>query len=241
MTTTVKKQVLINARALIANPANWTRGMLAGTSEGQPVEWHASSARKWCAAGAIYRAAYDLIGDEREAVRLGNNVARSLRPHRWIPGNLPRLNDVRGHAAVLAVFDKTIQTAWRTLRRLMSTHSGKAGMGSHKHAVSGIAGRSPRFKHNQQREENSAAREKAKRDAKKKHSDMFGSVQQAMERLRIRWPSVLPAPPYTGRLLFSPALQLSPCAIFRLSITSEPTDDSPINSTFSRASAMAVG
>jgi hypothetical protein len=68
----------------------------------------------------------------------------------------------------------------------MSTHSGKAGMGSHKHAASGVAGRSPRFKQNRQRDANTAATEKAKSDAKKKHVDMFGSVQEVMEKHRTR-------------------------------------------------------
>jgi hypothetical protein len=111
MTTTVQKQVLNNARALIADPEHWTKGMLACTSDGQQVEWHNSSASKWCAAGAIYRAAYDLIGDEREAVLIGHNVAHNLGLHRWIAGSLPGLNDERGHAAALAVFDEALQAA----------------------------------------------------------------------------------------------------------------------------------
>jgi len=60
MTTTVKNQVLINARALIAERAHWTTGTLACTANGRRVAWHDQSATKWCALGAIYRAAYDL-------------------------------------------------------------------------------------------------------------------------------------------------------------------------------------
>ena len=63
MSTTVKKQVLINARALIADPNHWTRSFFACTEAGQPVSWYASSAAKWCAMGAIYRGAYELVGD----------------------------------------------------------------------------------------------------------------------------------------------------------------------------------
>jgi hypothetical protein len=111
MTTTVQKQVLINARALIADPTYWTRGKLACTPDGQQVDWHDSSASKWCAMGAIYRAAYDLTGNQTEAVRMGDKVARSLRPHRWLPVSVIRLNDVRGHSAVLAAFDKAVQAA----------------------------------------------------------------------------------------------------------------------------------
>jgi hypothetical protein len=66
MTTAVQKQVLINARALIADPAHWTRGTIARTANGRKVEWHDQSATKWCAMGAMYRAAYDLVGDQNK-------------------------------------------------------------------------------------------------------------------------------------------------------------------------------
>ena len=111
MTTTVQKQVLINARALIADPAHWTSGFLACTAAGHNVHWSDHSATKWCAMGAIYRTAYDLVGDPREATRIGNEVAKSVCPTRWFRGGLPAINDVRGHAAVLAIFDKALQAA----------------------------------------------------------------------------------------------------------------------------------
>ena len=111
MTTTVQKQVLINARALIADPEHWTTGALACAADGHQVEWHDHSATKWCAMGAIYRAAYNLVGDPREATRIGNEVAKSVCPMRWFRGSLHTINDARGHAAVLAVFDKALQAA----------------------------------------------------------------------------------------------------------------------------------
>ena len=46
MTTTVQKQVLINARALIADRAHWTRAALGRTANGRNVEWHDKSATK---------------------------------------------------------------------------------------------------------------------------------------------------------------------------------------------------
>ena len=111
MTTTVQKQVLINARALIADPAHWTRATLACTANGRRVAWHDQSAIKWCALGAIYRAAYDLVGDRKEAVRIGNEVAKSISRTRWFRMRLPTINDSRGHTAVLAVFDEALAVA----------------------------------------------------------------------------------------------------------------------------------
>jgi len=111
MTTTVQKQVLINARALIADPAHWTTSTLARTADDHVVDWYDRSATKWCAQGAIYRAAYDLVGDPKEATRIGNEVAKSVCPTRWLRGGLPAINDARGHAAALAVFDQALQAA----------------------------------------------------------------------------------------------------------------------------------
>ena len=111
MTTTVQKQVLINARALIADPAHWTSRSLARTADGHHVDWYDHSATKWCAVGAIYRAAYDLVGDKRKAKRIGDEVAKSVCPTRWFRGGLPSINDVGGHTAVLAVFDQTLAAA----------------------------------------------------------------------------------------------------------------------------------
>jgi hypothetical protein len=110
MTTTVQKQVLINARALIADRARWTRCAFACTASGHDVVWYDQSAIKWCAMGALYRAAYDLVGDPKEATRIGNEVAKSVCLRRWLR-SLSILNDWRGHAAVLAVFDKALEVA----------------------------------------------------------------------------------------------------------------------------------
>jgi hypothetical protein len=109
MSTTVQKQVLINARALITDRAHWTTGMLACTSNGRLVEWHDRSAAKWCALGALYRAAYDLVADRNEAIRIGDQLAMSISPPRWLRGGLPAKNDGRdGHTAVLGLFDKAL-------------------------------------------------------------------------------------------------------------------------------------
>ena len=112
MSTTVQKQVLINARALIADRAHWTRGMLASTSNGRLVDWHDRSAAKWCGLGALYRAAYDLVANREEAIRIGDQLAESMCPPRWLRGGLPAKNDGRdGHTAVLGLFDKALAAA----------------------------------------------------------------------------------------------------------------------------------
>ena len=110
MTATVQKQVLLNARMLIADPAHWTRSFLARDAAGCPVHWCDSSATAWCAMGAIYRSAYELLGNKKEATRFGKEVARKVAPI-WFCRSLTTLNDVRGHAVVLARFDMALAAA----------------------------------------------------------------------------------------------------------------------------------
>jgi len=110
MSTTIQKLVLINARGLIANPQHWTRGTLARSREGEEVSWVDKSAHRWCAMGAIYRAAYDLLGDANKAATVGNDVVRSTAPVgvSQLRGYLATLNDHGGHAAVIGAFDRAL-------------------------------------------------------------------------------------------------------------------------------------
>jgi hypothetical protein len=110
MTTTVRKQVLMNARALIADPAHWTRSLLACNVAGDPVHWCDHSATRWCAMGAIYRGAYEIVGNRNEAARIGTKVAKSISPL-WLCQGLMIMNDARGHAAILARFDRALAAA----------------------------------------------------------------------------------------------------------------------------------
>ena len=112
MATTLHKQVLIHARALIGDPAHWTRGTLARDADERSVAWHDDLAIKWCAVGAIYRAAYQFTGSPELGEQIGNEVIKRLRRPRLLFAclgrGLPSINDIRGHRAVLAEFDKAL-------------------------------------------------------------------------------------------------------------------------------------
>ena len=60
--------------------------------------------------GAIYRAAYDRLGDTHLAARIGNDVIKTITPpgESHLRGYLPTLNDQQGHAAVIAAFDRAL-------------------------------------------------------------------------------------------------------------------------------------
>jgi hypothetical protein len=100
----LKVQIVERARALIADEHHWCRRHFAEGSNGFPVSPTSDSAIKWCGLGAAIAAAYQLTNDADAAYRIGYHV---LRPE-YGSATLIHVNDKRGHAAVLALFDEVI-------------------------------------------------------------------------------------------------------------------------------------
>jgi len=100
----LKIQIVERARALIANEQHWCRRHLAEDGNGVSVSPTSVGAVKRCALGAVIAAAYQLTHDYDVTHRLGHEA---LRPH-YSPATLIYLNDIRGHTAVLALFDEVI-------------------------------------------------------------------------------------------------------------------------------------
>ena len=78
MAKPIFKHVIEGARAYVAGRGTWTRYTLAATSRGVECEPTDTMARKFCAYGALVRAAYDLTGDPVEARRLAGRAAMSV-------------------------------------------------------------------------------------------------------------------------------------------------------------------
>jgi hypothetical protein len=100
----LKVQIVEQARALIAEEQHWCRRHLAEDVNGASVSPTSASAVKRCGLGAVIAAAYQLTHDFDAADQLGHEA---LRPQ-YSPGTLIHVNDTRGHAAVLALFDEVI-------------------------------------------------------------------------------------------------------------------------------------
>jgi hypothetical protein len=97
-------QIVERARALIADKEHWCRGQLAEDATRASVFPTSASAVRRCGLGAVIAAAYQLTNDYDAANELAHNA---LRPQYGIT-TLVHVNDVRGHAAVLALFDEVI-------------------------------------------------------------------------------------------------------------------------------------
>jgi hypothetical protein len=97
-------QIVERARALIADEQHWCRGHLAQGASGLSIFPTSTRAVKRCALGAVIAAAYQLTHDFDAAYELAHNA---MRPQ-YGTATLVHVNDMRGHAAVLALFDEVI-------------------------------------------------------------------------------------------------------------------------------------
>jgi hypothetical protein len=106
MSRPLKVQIVERARELIADEQHWCQRHLALDANGVVVSPISAKAVKRCALGAVIAAAYQLTNDYNAAHQLGHEV---LGTH-YRAATLMHVNDSRGHAAVLALFDDALST-----------------------------------------------------------------------------------------------------------------------------------
>ena len=103
MAKPLQHQVIARALELIADEANWAQGAWARTASGKPCPWIDPAAKSFCAMGALNRAAHELGGlnGYELAVAAAHLVMFASGDSR---GHLPEINDLGGHAVVIAMF-----------------------------------------------------------------------------------------------------------------------------------------
>ena len=109
--------VLSNARTIVANRRRRLRDAEAVTVDGLECDACDGDAQRFCAVGALIRAAYVMTGDQEQAHRLGWQVAGLVAKAANLPPvdedepgwSLAMLSDQRGQAAVLRAFDTLIE------------------------------------------------------------------------------------------------------------------------------------
>ena len=107
MSKPVSVTIIQRAREIISEPENWCRGSFARGRGGVSVSVRDSSARRFCAMGALILAATEITGDNTRANELAYSIAKTISK----TGSLVFINDRQGHAAVLALFDEALATA----------------------------------------------------------------------------------------------------------------------------------
>lgn len=98
-------QVLIEAKALISNPKNWTTNYFAKDDEGFDCDPSKKAACQWCAMGAVYH----IVGkfsylEAKEEWKLLAAASDSL-----YRSTVVAVNDNLGHAPIMRVYDKAIE------------------------------------------------------------------------------------------------------------------------------------
>jgi hypothetical protein len=104
MSKPLKVQIVERARALIENERHWCRNELAREANGRSMDPTDRSVVRRCGLGALMAAAYEITSDHRRTQDLAINA---LRPTCG-SSTLVNINDMRGHAAVLALFDEVL-------------------------------------------------------------------------------------------------------------------------------------
>lgn len=103
-------ELLIAAKALIANPKNWTQGVLARGPFKEEIEWYSANACSFCSVGAVYRTNIKLktaMSDWDDAFHYLNKQSANLF---HLP-TITRANDALDHSQVMAIWDAAIAEA----------------------------------------------------------------------------------------------------------------------------------
>ena len=103
MSKTLKHQIVEKARALIEDDWHWCRGELARDVNALSVCPTDTRAVRRCALGALIAAAYQITNDLSQAQLRSALCGHCMAAPRWV-----NVNDVRGHAAVLALLDEVV-------------------------------------------------------------------------------------------------------------------------------------
>src|SRR4030095_3191087 len=107
MSRPLKVQIVEQARSLSAEDQHWCRGQLAEDARGRIVVPTSAKAVRRCGLGAVIAAAFKLTQNYEAAYALAQNA---LRPYGGL-STLVHVNDERGHAAVIAIFDEFIASS----------------------------------------------------------------------------------------------------------------------------------
>jgi hypothetical protein len=104
MAKPLKFQIIERAKELIQDERHWCRGYLAIDGFGVSADPTSREAVRRCALGALIAAAYQLTNSREQSFELAANALRPL----YGSNTVVLVNDHKGYAAVLALFDEAM-------------------------------------------------------------------------------------------------------------------------------------
>jgi hypothetical protein len=108
MAKTLQHQIIEGALDILSEEKRWTRCSMARNSEGQPCSVWDPGAVRFCAVGALWRSANDLMGT-LDAFELVKAIAKRVVEINSRTDCLQTLNDLEGHAAVVRMFRTSLE------------------------------------------------------------------------------------------------------------------------------------
>ena len=101
-------ELLVKAKAVIADPKHWTQGWYAKDVEGLNVGPSTPKAVCWCSLGAIQKVAHEEVTYSTR-LTAGGYLSRVAAECGYI--RIPEFNDNSSHEAVMKAWDKAIKLA----------------------------------------------------------------------------------------------------------------------------------
>jgi hypothetical protein len=107
MAKTLQHQIIARALELISDESKWTRGAMARNAYRWSCPVEALEAVRFCAVGAIRRAAFELLG-EADTGLVDQIEATVLSANGQARTNLASINDREGRERIVAMFEKAL-------------------------------------------------------------------------------------------------------------------------------------
>ncbi len=109
MSLPLQQQIIARALDLIEDEENWTPIFVARAADGRPCACMDLAAVRFCAIGALLRAANETTGIEEVGVVQAFAAEKLiLKADGRAHDTLPRINDQEGHAVIVAMFKRAM-------------------------------------------------------------------------------------------------------------------------------------
>ena len=108
MAKTLRHHIIARAVELISDESRWTGGAMARDARRRSCPVHAPEAVRFCAIGALARAAFELLGPPSNPDLVDQLEAMVLAANGLEQTNLACINDRQGREAILELFRKAL-------------------------------------------------------------------------------------------------------------------------------------
>jgi hypothetical protein len=108
MAKLLQHQIIERALEIISDESKWTRGAMARNKLGHSCSAWDHEAVRFCAIGAIYRAAFDMLGETLDSAVVEITEACIVAANGLEHSSIPSVNDHEGRDAVVAMFQKAL-------------------------------------------------------------------------------------------------------------------------------------